>query len=145
MGLNQDIERLENHILTLVQASKQHTTTEMVMGDIPIATLYNFNYAITDNPFGITSNTLKKVALRLDELEPNQQYYDDLRTITAHFINTYIMVDSVHELTKIGLNYITLKKIENQQLDIPYRMETLIKYARIIEQSLERGALGAKH
>ena len=145
MGLNQDIERLENHILTLVQASKQHTTTEMVMGDIPLATLYNFNYAITDNPFGITSNTLKKVALRLDELEPNQQYYDDLRTITAHFINTYIMVDSVHELTKIGLNYITLKKIENQQLDIPYRMETLIKYARIIEQSLERGALGAKH
>lgn len=145
MGLNQDIERLENHILTLVQASKQHTTTEMVMGDIPIATLYNFNYAITDNPFGITSNTLKKVALRLDELEPNQQYYDDLRTITAHFIDTYIMVDSVHELTKIGLNYITLKKIENQQLDIPYRMETLIKYARIIEQSLERGALGAKH
>lgn len=115
------------------------------MGDIPIATLYNFNYAITDNPFGITSNTLKKVALRLDELEPNQQYYDDLRTITAHFIDTYIMVDSVHELTKIGLNYITLKKIENQQLDIPYRMETLIKYARIIEQSLERGALGAKH
>ena len=145
MGLNQDIERLENHILTLVQASKQHTTTEMVMGDIPIATLYNFNYAITDNPFGITSNTLKKVALRLDELEPNQQYYDDLRTITAHFIDTYIMVDSVHELTKIGLNYITLKKIENQQLDIPYRMETLIKYARIIEQSLERGAVGAKH
>ena len=145
MGLNQDIERLENHILTLVQASKQHTTTEMVMGDIPIATLYNFNYAITDNPFGITSNTLKKVALRLDELEPNQQYYDDLRTITAHFIDTYIMVDSVHELSKIGLNYITLKKIENQQLDIPYRMETLIKYARIIEQSLERGALGAKH
>ena len=145
MGLNQDIERLENHILTLVQASKQHTTTEMVMGDIPIATLYNFNYAITDNPFGITSNTLKKVALRLDELEPNQQYYDDLRIITAHFIDTYIMVDSVHELTKIGLNYITLKKIENQQLDIPYRMETLIKYARIIEQSLERGALGAKH
>jgi len=145
LGLNQDIERLENHILTLVQASKQHTTTEMVMGDIPIATLYNFNYAITDNPFGITSNTLKKVALRLDELEPNQQYYDDLRTITAHFIDTYIMVDSVHELTKIGLNYITLKKIENQQLDIPYRMETLIKYARIIEQSLERGALGAKH
>lgn len=145
MGLNQDIERLENHILTLVQASKQHTTTEMVMGDIPIATLYNFNYAITDNPFGITSNTLKKVALRLDELEQNQQYYDDLRTITAHFIDTYIMVDSVHELTKIGLNYITLKKIENQQLDIPYRMETLIKYARIIEQSLERGALGAKH
>lgn len=141
--MNHDIERLGGHILTLIKASKHHTTTEMVMGDIPIATLYNFNYAITDNPFGITSSTLKKVALRLDELEPNQHYYEDLRKLTAHFIDTYIMVDSVHELTKIGLNYTTLKKIENRQLDIPYRMETLIKYAKTIQQTSERGMSGA--
>jgi len=145
LGLNQDIERLENHILKLIQASKHHTTTEMVMGDIPIATLYNFNYAIADNPFCITSHTLKKVALRLDELEPNQQYYRNLQTMTAYFIDTYILVDSVHELTKIGLNYTTLKKVENKQLDIPYRMETLIKYAKIIEQSSERGVSSANH
>ncbi len=145
MGLNQDIERLENHILMLIQASKHHTTTEMVMGDIPIATLYNFNYSIVDNPFCITSNTLKKVALRLDELEPHEAYYQNLRAIIAHFIDTYILVDSVHELTKIGLNYTTLKKIENKQLDIPYRIETLIKYAKLIEQSSERGMSGANH
>lgn len=145
MGLEQDIKQLEDHIRMLIKASKDHTTTEMVMGCIPPATLYNFNYVIMNNPFAITSITLKKVAKRLDELEPNQSYYDNLIQTVTHFVNTYIMVDSIHVLTKLGFNYITLKKIENTQLDNPYRLETLIKYATMINEKIEGGVLGANH
>lgn len=145
MGLEQDIKQLENHIRMLIKASKDHTITEMVMGRIPPATLYNFNYVIVDNPFAITSITLKKVAKRLDELEPNQSYYKDLIRNVANFVNTYIMVDSIHALTKLGLNYITLKKIENTQLDNPYRMETLIKYATLIDKKVKGGTLSANY
>jgi len=139
LSLEESVQQLEQHILDLISASKRHTFTKMVMGNIPSATLYNFTYMVQENPLAINSNTLKKVAVRLDELESCNHYYKDLQKEVSHFIKTYIMVDTIGELMKLDLNYVTLHKIKDVKLNTPYRMTTLVKYAQIVEE--KRGEL----
>ncbi|RIM32802.1 hypothetical protein BUY35_00500 [Staphylococcus cohnii] len=133
--LDNDIDILKQHILHLVEQSKTHTPTEMILGNIPHSTVSNFNYGIKDNPLKVNTSTLYKIVKRLDELEGNTTYYKDLCKVIKEFVQKNIMVDSISNLvSEFGLNYITLHKISDYKLTTPYRLVTLKQYAEKVEQ-----------
>lgn len=133
--LDNDIDILKQHILHLVEQSKTHTPTEMILGNIPHSTVSNFNYGIKDNPLKVNTSTLYKIVKRLDELEKDTTYYKDLCKVIKEFVQKNIMVDSISNLvSEFGLNYITLHKISDYKLTTPYRLVTLKQYAEQVER-----------
>lgn len=136
--LADDINNLEKHILYLIKQSKSHTTTEMILGNIPQSTILNFNYSLSDNPLSINSTTLCKIVKRLDELEGTKKYYKELCKLIKNFIEKNIMVGSIPYLVEeIGLNYTTLHKLKDYKLNTPYRLITLKSYAEKVEAKMK--------
>lgn len=144
MQLEEAIKRLEEHILSMIDAVKNHTMTDLIVGHIPMATAYNFRYTLERKPLNVTSSTLTKVAHRLDHLESCKTYSKELKQILNSFVNDYIFVDSINELTKNGLNYKTLKNMEDKSLKTSYRLSTMVKYARDIDVKRKEGAIVCK-
>lgn len=133
--LQDDISVLEQHILYLVNQSKTHTPTEMILGNIPHSTVINFNYGIKDNPLKVNTSTLYKIVKRLDELEGTKHYYDDLCKVIKWFVEKNIMVGSISYLvSEFGLNYTTLHKLSDYKLTTAYRLITLKQYAEQVEK-----------
>ncbi|HHD0846060.1 hypothetical protein [Staphylococcus capitis] len=137
--LENDLKELEDYIIFLINQSKKHTPTEMILGNIPHSTVINFNYSLYKKPLSINSTTLRKIVRRIDELEKTSTYYDELCKRVKNFIEKNIMIGSISYLTKeLGLNYTTLHKIKDYQLTTPYRLITLENYAKQIRHKLER-------
>lgn len=136
--MNNDLEKLEQYILYLVERSKSHTPTEMILGNIPHSTIINFNYGLYKNPLGINSITLKKIVERIDELEEDTHYYDTLCEYIKSFVEENILIGSIPFLTnEMGLNYTTLHKIKDYTLATPYRLMTLKTYAEKVSMKKE--------
>lgn len=135
MMLDEDIKILEEHILYLVQQSKRHTPTEMILGNIPHSTIINFNYGLKDTPLKVNTSTLYKIVKRLDDLEGVNHYYEDLCNVIKNFIQNNIMVGSISYLvSEFGLNYTTLHKLKDYKLTTPYRLITLKQYAEQVKE-----------
>lgn len=135
MMLDEDIKVLEEHILYLVQQSKRHTPTEMILGNIPHSTIINFNYGLKDTPLKVNTSTLYKIVKRLDDLEGVNHYYEDLCNVIKNFIQNNIMVGSISYLvSEFGLNYTTLHKLKDYKLTTPYRLITLKQYAEQVKE-----------
>lgn len=133
--VKEDINALEKHILKLIEQSKTHTPTEMILGNIPHSTVINFNYGIKNNPLKVNTSTLYKIVKRLDELEGTKHYYKDLCKVIKQFVEKNIMVGSVSYLvSEFGLNYTTLHKLTDYKLKTPYRLITLKQYAEQVEK-----------
>ncbi|MDN8674526.1 hypothetical protein Q0P22_13720 [Staphylococcus aureus] len=133
--LQQDIKELEDYIVFLIEQSKQHTLTDMIMGNIPQSTVIGFNYSLKKKPLSINTDTLSKIVKRIDELEGKTNYHKKLCELIKRFIQKHIMIDSISYLTnEIGLNYTTLHKLSDFTLKTPYRLTTLKQYAEKINE-----------
>ncbi|HDE3815405.1 TPA: hypothetical protein PET91_002558 [Staphylococcus aureus] len=135
-----DLKEIEDYIIFLISQSKKHTPTEMILGNIPHTTILNFNYVLYKNPLSINSTTLRKIVIRIDELEGETSYYKELSKLIKKYVEKNIMIGSIQYLTKeIGLNYTTLHKIKDFKLTTPYRLITLKKYGEKVNDFIERG------
>ncbi|WP_113589822.1 hypothetical protein [Staphylococcus aureus] len=133
--LQQDIKELEDYIVFLIEQSKKHTLTDMIMGNIPQSTVIGFNYSLKKKPLSINTDTLSKIVKRIDELEGKTNYHKKLCELIKRFIQKHIMIDSISYLTnEIGLNYTTLHKLSDFTLKTPYRLTTLKQYAEKINE-----------
>lgn len=146
MSLDKDVKQIKDYILYLIEQSKKHPTTDMILGGIRQSTIINFNYKVVDNPLNITTVTVCKIAKRLDKLECNtESYHKEFKEIIKHFIKTYILIDDINNLTKFDLNYTTLHKMKDYSLKTPYRLTTLEKYARILKEKEGNDELYVKY
>ncbi len=135
-----DLKEIEDYIKFLISQSKKHTPTEMILGNIPHTTILNFNYVLYKNPLSINSTTLRKIVIRIDELEGETSYYKELSKLIKKYVEKNIMIGSIPYLTKeIGLNYTTLHKIKDFKLTTPYRLITLKRYGEKVNNFIERG------
>lgn len=139
MTLKQDCDALEEFILEIIEASKKHSVTDMVKGDVSVTTIQRFKYPSDKEPFAVTSTILKKIAKRLDVLEDCEYYLPTLISMIKSFINSHILVCELAVLNEKGLNYKTLRKIRDFSLDEPYRISTLIEYAEKLENNTKEG------
>ena len=95
MTLKQDCDVLEKFILEIIEASKKHSVTDMVKGDVSVTTIQRFKYPSDKEPFAVTSTILKKIAKRLDVLEDCEYYLPTLISMIKSFINSHILVCQV--------------------------------------------------
>jgi|SRR5699024_6682812 len=130
--LSDDKAQLINFMKEIRHACKQHTASDIVAGRIPIATVYHFIYEMDLESLSITSVTLKKLTRRLDELDQSDYTYR-LQTLVANFVKHHINVAKKPKLIEWGLTYDVINKINDFDLNKSYRMQTLIKYADIVQ------------
>lgn len=139
MTLEKECAGLEAFVCKMIEATKKETITNMVAGGVPVTTIYRFRYSVYNRPLAVTSVTLLKIAEQLDRLNKGATYADDLKNMVSHFVKTYIIVEPLSELNEKGLNYKTLRKIQDYTMESSYYLYTLKDYAQKIEKYQKGG------
>ena len=123
-------ETLNQAISEIMDACRNHTMNELVSDDLAITTAYRFRYLLEKNSLCVTSTTLRKIAIRLDELENTHGYYlNHIQSAIEAFVTQYIFILPKPDLNERGLTYAVMNRICDFSLKQSYRLTTLTNYA----------------
>ncbi|WP_150879537.1 hypothetical protein [Staphylococcus aureus] len=131
--LESDIQKLKNNINDIVETAKKYSIYDFISGGIKITTIRRFVQREKDI-FSISTDTLREICKRIDELsEETFSYLYELNYYLEVFVNKYIDITETKKLVDLGISRDTLKRMRKNEKGKPYYLNTLFKYAKLIE------------
>ncbi len=131
--LDNDIKNLEDTVDNIIEIAKKYSIYDFISGGIKITTIRRFTQREKDI-LSISTDTLRKICKRIDELSDNTfSYLYKLNYLLEDFVNKNIDVLKTKKLVDLGISRETLKRMKNNEEGQPYYLNTLVKYARLVE------------
>lgn len=135
--LEEDISLLESKIDNLIVEAKKYSISDLVGNELRVSTVCNF--VQRRNPIlSINTSTLFLLAKKVDLLSDNtESYFLSIHYFIEKFIEKYIDVVNVTALVNAGLAKKTLDKMFDIKIGNPFRLNTMVRYAQIVEEKQE--------
>ncbi|MDW4502943.1 hypothetical protein QI113_12160 [Staphylococcus saprophyticus] len=131
--LDNDIKKLEDAVDNIIEIAKKYSIYDFISGGIKITTIRRFVQREKDI-FSVSTDTLRKICNRIDELSDNTfSHVYKLNYLLENFVNKNIDVLETKKLVELGISRDTLKRMKNNAKGQPYYLNTLVKYARLVE------------
>lgn len=131
--LDNDIKKLEDAVDNIIEIAKKYSIYDFISGGIKITTIRRFVQREKDI-FSVSTDTLRKICNRIDELSDNTfSHVYKLNYLLENFVNKNIDVLETKKLVELGISRDTLKRVKNNAKGQPYYLNTLVKYARLVE------------
>lgn len=132
-GLEKDIEQLSIKLEEIVEEAKIYSIYDFIQEGIKITTIRRFIQK-EKGIFSISTDTVRNICLVIDDKNTkNKAYFYEINHVLSEFVESHIDILDDKTLTDIGITKGTLDKMRRNKLGMSYNLNTLIKYARIIE------------
>lgn len=135
--LEQDIHLLEMKIDELIIEAKKYTISDLVGNKLRISTVCNVIQRRSDI-LSINTSTLFLLAKKVDTLsDKTESYFLTIHYFIEQFIEKHINVVNVTALVNVGLAKKSLDKMFDINIQNPFRLNTMVKYAKIVADKQE--------
>lgn len=135
--LEEDIRLLESKIDNLIVEAKKHTISDLVGDRLRISTVCNVIQRRNDI-LSINTSTLFLLAKKVDTLsDKTESYFLTIHYFIEQFIEKHINVVNVTALVNIGLAKKSLDKMFDIKVQNPFRLNTMVRYAKIVAEQQE--------
>ncbi|MGJ7589091.1 hypothetical protein [Staphylococcus shinii] len=131
--LEKDIKQLSVKIEEIVEEAKMYSIYDFIQEGIKITTIRRFKQK-EKSIFSISSDTIKNICLVIDNKSTkNKSYFYEINDVLSEFVESHIDILDNKTLMEIGITKVTFDKMRRNKLGLSYNLNTLIKYARIID------------
>ncbi|WP_239710597.1 hypothetical protein [Mammaliicoccus sp. E-M21] len=135
--LEEDIRLLELKIDELIVEAKKYSISDLVGNKLRISTVCNVIQRRSDI-LSINTSTLFLLAKKVDTLsDKTESYFLTIHYFIEQFIEKHIDVVNVTSLVNIGLAKKSLDKMFDIKIQNPFRLNTMIRYAKIVAEKKE--------
>lgn len=135
--LEEDIRLLELKIDELIVEAKKNSISDLVGDRLRISTVCNVIQRRSDI-LSINTSTLFLLAKKVDTLsDKTESYFLTIHYFIEQFIEKHINVVNVTALVNIGLAKKSLDKMFDINIRNPFRLNTMVKYAKIVAAKQE--------
>lgn len=131
--LEKDIEQLSIKLEEIVEEAKAYSIYDFIQEGIKITTIRRFIQK-EKSIFSISTDTIRDICLVIDNKNTkNKAYVYEINHVLSEFVESHIDILDNKTLTDIGITKGTLDKMRRNKLGMSYNLNTLIKYARMID------------